>query len=769
MSNSKKNWNDSVSANEARGGPYLLSKGDSSVDLSNSKIISTSSVNPIPHPPKASLLPVKKEHFSESEGATSESDDDMYDQDYIEEQIDKLDNEIAKQERLLSAVRMKMESNMDSTDNMNADRTEEKYQFLPRIKNMATGHFIPDLGNDPSPKKQLEHNSNPPVSYSQLIESIYAANRTTALEFQARSQRQNLMMFNLSNPENQIKPHYDPSIFDYNLKINPFVRPALVSFIGSRIVARSFEQKYLYKKYKYLEDCWSENAGNLERMISEKNAPILNSTPPDIVEPSLASGRSSRRTGFRSDVVRSEAEWQTALSFLGIAPEEKTLPPQYEKFAKDVPMISKNDIMKEYKFINNNDLVVNAEKELNEFNGNLEMKWTDYDRTLFRAKLSQHGKDFFKIASFFDNKSTQDCVAYFYREKIHQRFKNLLRRSSISGRGRKRKEKVEVEVDPRGYKTFILDEFEELVYEEKPIETLETSSDENSEVEVVLTKKAKAEAMTPASSVDIMEPIDTPVEWTEDEKARATRGFELFGRDFASVASLLGTKTAAQCKNLFNSQRRQQLKEEKSTTDEPKKRNKPGPKPKKKKSDILESGGSVEAKLNVEVTDGAVETESIAPVEKKRKQKTLEPSEKKRKKIKKLGDEMDGTAGNISSEGQDPAQAIRRTGSYWSVGERQEFIRLLGSHGRNWDLISNSLESKSPIQVRNYFHNSRKKLSLDQVLEEGGHLHTSGGQNTINIVSSPMADDDGATIASNVSKLKGIDKLIRSKHISIWS
>jgi hypothetical protein len=637
MNNQRRSWGVNNNPRMPQGTPYLLKQND----------MTTSNVAEKQHPPKASLLQAKKEHFSEPERNDSdESDDDMYDQDYIEEQIDRIDNEIAKQERLLAAVRLKM---VVPDDSPKFEKVEEKFE--PRIKNFKTGHFVEDSLNEEQQKVPMEHNSNPPVSYSQLVESIYAANRQLSKQFKMKSQSRNMLMFNLSNPESEKIPSYDPKIFDTAV-IDGKLRPMIVAFISSKIISRNLEQKHLWEKYKGLDDSWQVRVAKLESKMEK--IPVVKK--PQLMEPLSATGRSTRRSGIRSDVVRSEAEWQKALSTLGI--EDKTFIFSQEKGAKDIPMISRADIQKQYTFLNNNDLVVNAERDLQEFNQNLDLKWTEYDCSVFRLKLSQLGKDFFKIAQCFDNKTTQDCVAYYYREKVNQRFKNLLRRSNMPGRGRKRKEKEE-EVDPCGYSTYVLDECEEVYYEHRK---KENSEEEEAHVTV------PQQIPTPAKK-NFVEELD--VVWTDEERATAIRQFENFGRDFQSVSSIVGTKTVPQCKALFNSIRRQQKEEEKN---EPKKRGRPGPKPKKKKDEEV-----------VENDEEAL----------KRKNKELD--KKKSKKVK----------SEVEEETQE--EGARKTISYWSVSERQDFILALGKFGRNWETISKTLETKSPIQVRNYFHNSRKK------------------------------------------------------------
>lgn len=66
-----------------------------------------------------------------------------------------------------------------------------------------------------------------------------------------------------------------------------------------------------------------------------------------------------------------------------------------------------------------------------------------------------------------------------------------------------------------------------------------------------------------------------------------------------------------------------------------------------------------------------------------------------------------------------PHDEDRKTISYWSVSERQLFLVAFKQHGKgNWDKISAEITTKSAIQVRNYYHNSRTKPEVVQVERE---------------------------------------------------
>jgi hypothetical protein len=401
-------------------------------------------------------------------------------------------------------------------------------------------------------------------------------------------------------------------------------------------------------------------------------------------------------------------------------------------------MITDPDIVRQMKFKDYNNLVHDPEKELQDYNNLMEMKWSEYDKATFKSKLMQYGKDFYKIASFLDQKSTHDCITYYYREKVNLRLKNLLRRSQ-SGRGRRKKDKNESDIAPPSFKTIILMDDEELVPPAFEYTDSDRSDNENNDQTAPILEKRHI----------IIDPLSAPVSplgspslidqqnanWTEEEMQRALRGFDLFGRDFHSVSSMIGTKTPYQCKAFFNNHRRH-VKEEKEVD----KKNKEQPialkkKPKlvRKRTESFTNNQPVGNNLGVEGLEDIPSVElSSGNNEKKRKAEiSTETLAKKSKKCDEVISNIPGNAEGLDSQ-------PRKTISYWSVSERADFLRLLPVHGKNFEAIAQDIQTKSAIQVRNYFHNSRKKLSLDSILESNGH----GRSSIISLVPTPNSSSN---------------------------
>jgi hypothetical protein len=417
---------------------------------------------------------------SESE---SSSDEDGYDQDMIEEQIDRIDNEITKQERLLAQLRAQIAEEQS---------TVEVTMVVSKLSNSKTGV---SLGDCVLEKRVIEPNLIPPVSMEQLIDDVYAQNRQLIAQVKQKQNERGWFVFHLSNPEGTIEPSFDPTIWEQKLEIKPKTRAAVVAFLSAKYKQRNMELDRRIHEYRTLKQRYSDEFVKLEKQIQEKQEKTKVEIP-----------RGRRGMGFgKGDVVRNEQEWNRALAMLGMQSDK-------DIYAKEVPMLSRSDLQREYRFCNHNDLVVDPEAELKRFNSQHEAKWSDHDIQLFRSLLSQHGKDFFKIGNDMDGfgKTTHECIWYYYKEKINARFKNLLKR-----RGKKRKDTPYM--GKCGIRVYQLEDDE--------IATVAPAEDTDEE-EV---------AVGDGNGI-----LDTLGSWTYEQLDKLKKAVEDYKHDFKKVSQLLG-------------------------------------------------------------------------------------------------------------------------------------------------------------------------------------------------------------------------------------
>ncbi|KAG1632755.1 hypothetical protein G6F44_010625 [Rhizopus delemar] len=55
--------------------------------------------------------------------------------------------------------------------------------------------------------------------------------------------------------------------------------------------------------------------------------------------------------------------------------------------------------------------------------------------------------------------------------------------------------------------------------------------------------------------------------------------------------------------------------------------------------------------------------------------------------------------------------------SYWSVSERNDFLKYLEMYGRDWEKLANAMKSKTVIQVRNFYANNEDKMQLKEIVD----------------------------------------------------
>ena len=53
--------------------------------------------------------------------------------------------------------------------------------------------------------------------------------------------------------------------------------------------------------------------------------------------------------------------------------------------------------------------------------------WTDMEKCIFLDRFLHHPKDFRKIASFLRNKTTKDCIRFYYDSKKSVPYKHALK------------------------------------------------------------------------------------------------------------------------------------------------------------------------------------------------------------------------------------------------------------------------------------------------------------------------------------------------------
>ncbi|XP_038892245.1 uncharacterized protein LOC120081444 [Benincasa hispida] len=181
-----------------------------------------------------------------------------------------------------------------------------------------------------------------------------------------------------------------------------------------------FKESALTLRFKALQQSWKESLLHSVKKCRSR---------PQKKELSLRvthSGHQKYRSSIRSLSVQQGACQNSSLhTEIAVRHSSKLLlNPQiklYRSTLKMPAMILDKKDKKALRFISNNGLVEDpcaVEKERNMIN-----PWTSAEREIFWEKLSLFGKDFKKISSFLDLKTTADCIQFYYKNHKSDSFK----------------------------------------------------------------------------------------------------------------------------------------------------------------------------------------------------------------------------------------------------------------------------------------------------------------------------------------------------------
>eukprot|EP00177_Eucheuma_denticulatum_P007852 GFKZ01014295.1.p1 GENE.GFKZ01014295.1~~GFKZ01014295.1.p1 ORF type:complete len:435 (-),score=74.04 GFKZ01014295.1:833-2137(-) len=168
--------------------------------------------------------------------------------------------------------------------------------------------------------------------------------------------------------------------------------------------------------------------------------------------------------------------------------------------------------------------------------------WTRAERLLFLEKYSVMGKNFRKIAAFFEHKSVDDCVRFYYDNKIRLGLKQLLKDAHFRKRGAKKLALVELSKLPVESRS-IKDNF----IHQPGFSTPEESNDQHKEYE----SKSNKPSITNLGR-----------NWTREDRQAlvfALCRYDVTGDEedkpvttvWASIAAAVGNKTPRQCRQFY--------------------------------------------------------------------------------------------------------------------------------------------------------------------------------------------------------------------------
>ena len=467
------------------------------------------------------------------------------------------------------------------------------------------------------------------------------------------------------------------------------LEPFLLEEMAKQDERRGIKIFRLREEYKELDQEWKVHCSRLEKIRDRQKrrqqaaAPPL--TPaidasglpfvaapatPSILAPS---GRMNRRNAAASlgygDAVRSEAEFLEILARLEDAdmadPNLRAM-----RTTATIPDMaideSEKELLVSHTFDDENGLVKDPFEHygLNKAPDN----WTEEEIAIFCRRYATHPKQFGKIAAALPNKTTPQCVLFYYRSKKKIDFRALVDKRSRDGK-RKKGKKGEVEEEAPGVK-----KGPSLLGNLKRSRIQEDDDDEEDE-----------EPQTPGSAIARESAV------LSTAKALTRQLHDITGHDAAAhLISDLRGPTGPPTRMPVSRQPSANKKAARFLSPPP-------PSDTGLDSAMPASDGAIAAAEVLGVLAGALEPSVYAPrlpsaaaKQKKRKPSMSDP----------LADGHSGDEGTPRPSGSNK-RARGPTSSYWSVADKNEFLRLLGVHGKNWSAIASGIESKTAVQCKN--------------------------------------------------------------------
>lgn len=318
--------------------------------------------------------------------------------------------------------------------------------------------------------------------------------------------------------------------------------------------------------------------------------------------------------------------------------------------------------------------------------------WTEEEKVTFERRYALFPKQFGKIAASLPHKTAKQCVSFYYstKHKADYDYKSL---TAARNRDRKRKSRVKPK---KGRGSALMADLKGDDVEEE--ESLQQSPGE----------------------ITFPDSNNTRKSGTTPSRARILTSSTLSGD--------LGLITEETEENSMDQSNARKRRMDDADSDEKKTRH--GNKPKRVKSERRGRGGMSIAGTSVEeigalhrdpdlaaaealgALAGAVSGDSMAPGDNGLGSFS---SNKKKRGAKALA-----MTGNIPVRIEGVEDGLKRsrqtTSSYWSVAERNEFLRSLAIWGKDWDTIASRLSTKSAAQARNYFARNTEESEFMEAL-----------------------------------------------------
>lgn len=349
----------------------------------------------------------------------------------------------------IDKIKRQIQKNTKEENQANAEVLQLESEFHSTLRNTSNNHVRHDLYAEVSVNAILADNRRK-AKNSQKDSLFFIPDQTTSdsnLVHGKTIDEWSRMARRVTGRADALytEPSENP-LFERNQSMHQQIAPLVKEYIRDN--QRKLKQRWaeLAEEYvvrKQLYDKKLRRRGSTRESISGNSkrgkgrASILGMNNQAVSSPSpetpstpgggRTSGRRARRGGTATpgDVVRSEYEQEQIIA-------ELTAKEALEKRIahggiRPPRQICKVENMSTAAFIN----TFESHKTLDPVKESQEQSrsniWTDMEKCIFLDRFLQHPKDFRKIASFLRNKSTKDCVAFYYHSKQSVPYKVALK------------------------------------------------------------------------------------------------------------------------------------------------------------------------------------------------------------------------------------------------------------------------------------------------------------------------------------------------------
>lgn len=434
----------------------------------------------------------------------------------------------------------------------------------------------------------------------------------------------------------------------------------LLDEFAARDEARGRKMLELRDQYRMLHEDWRAHCKRLDRIkerIVRRNQPTSVPQTPSIDStglpfypeplptpgPTAGIGRANRRNTNNAfgygDAVRSEAEFLEILASLETA-DMRDPTVRATRTAAVVPDMVIGDVERRH-LLALDDESRRVDDPVDFFGIETPMDlWTEEEVQIFCKRYSQHPKQFGKISADLPNKTTAQCVLFYYRMKTTIDFRSLSDRRNRDGRRRKPKKRTLMEIGGSAKKGSSL------------LANLKRDQGDEDDDDSPPPSPQLSRQSLPAESPSVFQP-PPPQTPRPASSGNAAASLEHGADGAPDDSSFYFTPGPPQPLALPKEPRQPKT-------------------PKQRDAPQLPSDGMLEAAEALgALVGGFVEGAEETPDERSRAGVNGKPKRRS------------------------------NTSSYWSVAERTQLVRLLGIHGKDWAKLSAGLQNKTAVQCRN--------------------------------------------------------------------